>query len=188
MVQLRHDKAVRIIAKAVSKGQRGGNLVLVDAGAAARAAEEGCCFANRDRKRWDQVLTQLKIEECGSRPDMILFDDKEILLCEIKYCPDTRLQDQLKHAQDQHGQMTTTLAQKWPSRKVQVIPIMLGIGGTTYMEHTQQVLTRLGVAHDKSLKCCRKLTRHALASGTQISSTAYMLRGQHRATQPQQAG
>jgi ribonuclease HI len=177
----RHNGAVRLIAKAISKSSRGADLCFVDAGSEDKANAEGLTFAGRNRQQWLALKAKLLASNTTSRPDILLVEGgahasatAEITAIEIKYCPDTSPAAQLVRAQAQHQNLRTRI----DGRTVQVIPILLGIVGTTYSQHTLTALLGLGISRRNATKLLTKLTRHALRHAVLLASSSYAARRQ----------
>jgi hypothetical protein len=175
----RHNGAVRLIAKALSKGGQGGNLCFVDAGSEDKANAEGLTFAGKNRREWHVLKEKLLSNDTKSRPDIMLVvgganasDSAPITAIEIKYCPDTKPGPQLERARAQHRHLRTRVG----SRTITLIPIMLGITGTTYSDLTLSPLLELGISRQHAKKLLAKLTRHALRHAVLLSKIAYAAR------------
>jgi ribonuclease HI len=67
--------------------------------------------------------------------------ESEFAIIEIKYCSDTKPQEQENNANTQHTQLHSLLTRTWGC-KVTLHTILLGVGGTIYtsMEHTMHTL------------------------------------------------
>ncbi|KAL6759984.1 hypothetical protein V8C86DRAFT_2561675 [Haematococcus lacustris] len=103
---------------------------------------------------------------------------KRVTIIEIKYCSDSRWTDQLDRALNQHTNLAQTLRKE--GHRVEIRPILLGIGGITYEAHTRQHLLALGVTQDNTTKLLHKLTRHAVETAHSIAKTSYRLRATKR--------
>ena len=130
----------------------------------------------------------------GSRPDAIMVvpltpqrhwprtpqdlpeSERRIILIEIKYCSDTDPSAQQSKALGQHEALMKTLASK--GANVQLVPILLGIGGTVYEEHTRQPLLSLGVTPAAITKVLNKLNRLAAKWAASLVGTRRQL--EHR--------
>jgi len=78
-------------------------------------------------------------------------------LIEIKYCEDTRPEHQLAAAQQQHAQLCKLI----DAKAVTLHPILLGVGGTCYIEHTLNQFKNLGLSHQRAMKLARELHAHS---------------------------
>ncbi|KAL6748057.1 hypothetical protein V8C86DRAFT_2888883 [Haematococcus lacustris] len=103
---------------------------------------------------------------------------KRVTIIEIKYCSDSRWTDQLDKALNQHTNLAHTIRKE--GHMVEIIPILLGIGGITYEAHTRQHLLALGISQDNTTKLLHKLTRHAVETAHSIAKTTYRLRAAKR--------
>ena len=191
-----HNVAARIIAKAISKGALGGNMVYTDIGSTANMTEQGLPFshpiANRTLPQW--LLPHLQPSELKttSRPDIILVLPKneditaqahictahpstwEVHLVEIKYCDDTRPDAQLKNARVQHSRLMEILRAQG-CRQIKMHTILLGVVGTIYKDHTDIPLGSLGLDHSKIKKVAHQLHIHSIQYATKIVNTRHKL-------------
>jgi len=85
------------------------------------------------------------------RPKDLNIPQRKIHLIEIKYCEDTRLQNQLSAAQEQHKGLCSILQ----GASISLHTILLGVGGTDYNNHTLDTFKELGldVQRVKKLPC-----------------------------------
>ena len=88
-------------------------------------------------------------------------------LIEIKYCEDTRPENQLAAAQEQHSQLEIQLA----GAQVTLCTIFLGVGGTIYIPHTLNQLTELGLDSQKAKDLARKLHCHSVQYAHKLTTT-----------------
>jgi len=104
---------------------------------------------------------------------------RDIHLVEIKYCEDTRPQNQLNAAKEQHRDLYKILQ----GASITLHIILLGVGGTIYNIHTLKPFKELGLDFQRVQKLASKLhvhsvnfaaklvhTRRALSSSTIINS------------------
>jgi hypothetical protein len=199
MVTERHNAAGRMIAKAVSKGAQGGNIVSIDVGCAARVQATGIDTAEmstRHLPEWlvpDDMRAALRNSGSESRPDMVLvaahkdahwtaadkhpstleWDQRVVTTVEIKFCVDTSYNTQLEAANAQHTKLHELLTAR--GSHVSHIAILLGIGGTIYTEHTKQQLAQLGIAPTQLTKLLSKLNRLAATWAGALVSTRRQL-------------
>jgi hypothetical protein len=176
MVAERHNAAGRLIAKAIGKGTQGGNIVCMDVGSEARLRASGIeteDISTRHLPTWllpEDARAILRGHE--SRPDLVLVASKGdsrhqgdprnmptnqlcITTVELKYCADTMFTNQLEQAQTQHARLIELFKER--GSEVKHIPILLGIGGTIYKEHTKARLAELGVEPGNMTKLLYKL-------------------------------
>ena len=81
------------------------------------------------------------------------------LIVEVKTCVDTRYTDQLANAMSQHAALADALRTGEPGTQVRVIPILAGVGGSIYREHTLKALEGLGVSPDRAAAACARIHR-----------------------------
>eukprot|EP00983_Pelagomonas_calceolata_P061822 1146993-Pelagomonas_calceolata.AAC.5 len=75
---------------------------------------------------------------------LLLEQDHHIKDCTItQYCEDTRPQHQLNAAKQQHADLCKLISAKAAT----IHPILLGVGGTIYTEHTLKQFKQLGLDH-----------------------------------------
>ena len=177
----RHNRAGRLILRAVSKGERGNDLVMADVGAHAKCAEAGAptldcnsipntlipCKPGANKE--EQMLHAKTLRRL--KPDALLVShgrhktDTKVEIVEIKYCIDTRPERQLSRAREQHNELKDLLAaQGFLPSNITVIPILIGVSGTVYTEYTKLALEKLGVPHAKTRTCISKLHTEAIRS------------------------
>ena len=201
MITERHNAAGRLVLKAISKGALGGCLVAADVGRADKlpGALEGVA-GMRSPPAWLGLGT---VGRSTSRPDGILVvptgsdgpyagvtaplqslrpDEYTVHLVEIKYCPDTRVEDQLARADDQHAALREQLERRG-SQVVQTT-VLLGAGGTVYKQHTVDALRTLGVNGERLLKITNKLNRLAADWAASIIGTRRKLETNRRPQAP----
>ncbi len=112
--------------------------------------------ANRTLPQW--LLPNLLADELRScsRPDAIGTKNGhqrdiqaihplrwDVHLIEVKYCDDTRPEQQLARVTGQHNGLKHALAQQ--CHKVSLHTILIGVMGTTYKCHTDLPLSKLGL-------------------------------------------
>ncbi|KAJ9523746.1 hypothetical protein QJQ45_019942, partial [Haematococcus lacustris] len=141
MVQERHNGAGRLIAKAISKGTLGGYISFADTGSWEKGAKDNLDLPN------DTLHTTLRAlglktatTKNTTRPDTLMVIPtmktgkrgkaiKRVIIIEIKYCSDSRWTDQLDKALTQHTHLAQTIRKE--DHMVEIVPILLGIGGIT---------------------------------------------------------
>ncbi|KAJ9515865.1 hypothetical protein QJQ45_008751 [Haematococcus lacustris] len=190
MVQERHNGAGRLIAKAISKGTLGGYISFADTGSWEKGAKEDLDLPN---DTLHTTLRSLGLKTAATknttRPDILMVMPptktgtrgkaiKRVTIIEIKYCSDSRWTDQLDKALNQHTNLAHTIRKE--GHMVEIIPILLGIGGITYEAHTRQHLLALGISQNNTTKLLHKLTRHAVETAHSIAKTTYRLRAAKR--------
>ena len=66
------------------------------------------------------------------QPHLLNVNNRHVHLIEIKYCEDTRPEHQLEAAKQQHARLCELI----DAKAITIHPILLGVGGTCYIEHT----------------------------------------------------
>jgi len=100
--------------------------------------------------------------------------DISVKIIEIKYCTDTKPDDQLQRAKEQHLDLVQQLiAHGYLADMITIITLLIGVSGTIYKKHTQEALKSLGVAHTQVKTCVSKAHKEA-----------YQIAARHR-TNPQ---
>ena len=88
-------------------------------------------------------------------------------LIEIKYCEDTRPEHQLAAAQQQHAHLCKLI----DAKAVTIHPILLGVGGTCYTEHTLNQCKILGLYHQRAMKLACRLHAHSAIYAHKLVTT-----------------
>ena len=102
--------------------------------------------------------------------------DRDIHLMELKFCSDTKPEETLAVAQDQHKHTIQSLRTR-PLRgahrnnRVSLHTILIGVAGTYYNNYTINPLTELGLNHEKAQTLAKSLQCHAVKALTKIQST-----------------
>jgi hypothetical protein len=123
----------------------------------------------------EEIMTQ--INDPDSRPDITLYSTdntdgitcRKITLLEIKYCVDTKPEDQHAAAQAQHATLMTTL-EAAPNTSAELITILLGTAGYIYLE-THDQLQKLGIQGRVLKSLITNLHVQAVKSLTSIVGT-----------------
>jgi hypothetical protein len=144
MYLARHHQAGRQILKAILKGERAAEAAYADVGA-------------KDQMEKDEVPKidtrhQFKLPPNSTRPDIVLVTRKprtkhkfsNITLVELKFCRDSDPTPQLNRATDQHTALKDHLEQQYQC-SIQITPILIGVTGAIYHNHTAAALQQLGV-------------------------------------------
>ena len=170
----RHDKAVRHIVTAIQRGRRGGFLVSMDAGSADRCEADGIAAVPRNipaealpKNMPTQVVDAVTKH---SRPDAFLVRPPEAnrgryeyIILEVKYCRDTDPAGrQLERAEQQHEALAAAIREADPRAQVTYVPVMLGVAGAIYKQHTIEQLKKVGVVEGPLKTLARKLNVHAV--------------------------
>ena len=133
-----------MILKAVRAGSKGTTVIQADVGSQEKQARSGLRPLPNDiptkylaaRKR-SRTATHA---EGRSRPDFTLYSEQQtegktirkFTLVEIKYCTDTRPQDQLERATEQHQSLLQQLTRSAPNTEAELVVILLA----TSIKHT----------------------------------------------------
>jgi len=155
MVTERHNIASRLVIKTLNKGDFGGNIIFTDTGSETRMTQQSLVLpahvANRTLPQW--LLQNLSADELRScsRPNAICIQPVgtknghqrdiqdvhpshwDVHLIEENYCDDTRPEQQLARATEQHNGLEHALAQQ--CHKVSLHTILIGVMGTIYKYH-----------------------------------------------------
>ena len=111
-----------------------------------------------------QATAQAKGGMSSKKPDILLTvpaQDAGLprhVIVEVKTCSDTRFREQLCKAKEQHAGLATALA-AGGTHTAEVLPILVGVGGSIYKEHTIDALTKLGVSRNRAREGCAKIHR-----------------------------
>ena len=105
---------------------------------------------------------------------------------EFKYCEDTRPENQLQRATQQHAQLLTHLRDQG-YHKVELQAILSGVMGTIYTKHTDEPLHRLGLDYHQIKTLTHLLNKHAIQCATQLMNTRNN-KALHKANCGQDAG
>jgi len=101
------------------------------------------------------------------QPHLLNATQRHVHLIEIKYCEDTRPEHQLAAAQQQHAHLCKLI----DAKAVTIHPILLGVGGTCYTEHTLNQFKKLGLDHQRATKLARQLHAHSAIYGHKLVTT-----------------
>jgi len=92
---------------------------------------------------------------------------RDIHLVEIKYCEDTRPQNQLNAAKEQHKDLCNILL----GASVTLHIILLGVGGTIYNTHTLKPFKDLGLNSQRVKKLASKIHVHSVNLAAKLVQT-----------------
>jgi hypothetical protein len=154
----RHNDAGAAIVAAIYKGIRGGELLTADVGLNRRKETEGLPQQLHLRKKIpreslpDTMPDTLKEQLAHqSIPDVLLYrydtetSTRHYTIVEIKYCRDTKPEDQEARATAQHQQLQSTLQAADPGARIVYCTLMLGVSGTIYNNFIEHMTRNLGV-------------------------------------------
>ena len=197
----RHNKIGRIIIRAIAKGNRGGEICSMDLGSGEKAAADGVGL-QVPRSVPPDILPCLQAQALRKlKPDVLLVSgsmltpqaNRQVHMIELKCCQDTSPEAQLQRPIEQHqGLQVQLIAAGYSPGSIHIVPILVGVSGTIYQQHTLEALHKLGVTranarqcasklHEQAIKCMHSIvtTRHALSH-----STAHSNNGCTRAPHP----
>lgn len=163
-VTLRHNDAGTAIVEAIAQGSKGGHLISTDVGwqcrhqgdeqlppaACTRYIPVDALPCTIPVKMRQQLAKQ-------SIPDAMLYTceggTREYTIVEIKYCRDTRPDEQRARASAQHQALKEAIETHDPHAKVTLVPLMLGVSGVIYKTMVSAMEEKLGVkgAHLRTL-------------------------------------
>jgi len=98
----------------------------------------------------------------------------DVHLIEVKYCDDTRPEQQLARAIEQHIELKHALVQQ--CHKVSQHTILIGVMGTIYKCHTELPLSKLGLDWCRVRKLTFDLNNHSIQYATKIINTSRRLK------------
>ncbi len=98
----------------------------------------------------------------------------DVRLIEVKYCDDTRPEQQLARATEQHYGLKHALAQQ--CHKVSLHTILIGVMGTIYKCHTDLPLSKLGLDRCRVRKLSLDQNTHSIQYATKILNTSRRLK------------
>ena len=101
-----------------------------------------------------------------TRPENLPWQRRTTHLIEIKYCEDTRPEQQLQAAHAQHGSLRRSIA---GDHVLHVI--LLGVGGVIYIPHTLVPLKSLGLDSQRAKSLALKLHAHSVRYAHKLVQT-----------------
>ena len=184
----RHNRGGRIILTGIYKGNLGGRIVSADVGTKEKCEEDKAPHIIATNPTVTLPPKQGCTEEEHSqhqasmrklRPDIVLAtadtgtpSDRTIHIVEVKFCKDTDHKHQLESSLNQHKTLVEALTDYgYDPLKIHVVPILIGVSGTIYKEHTKQSLTKLGLSEGQVNKCISRLHTLAVKSLHSIVTT-----------------
>eukprot|EP00983_Pelagomonas_calceolata_P034891 1093132-Pelagomonas_calceolata.AAC.1 len=88
---------------------------------------------------------------------------------EVKYCKDTRPENQLEASKQQHCNLCRDISR--PSDKVTLHTSLLCVGGVVYTPHTLEPLKELGLDTHTDIRLALKLHAHFVQYAFKLAST-----------------
>ena len=154
---LRHNEAGTAIVEAIQAGVKGNQLVAADIGVNKRRKARG-----KEKLAVSRVIPldalprgmPAEVKESirsTSIPDALLYTFnrkkrcREYTLVELKYCRDTRPEDQEARAEQQHLHIVQALKAHDTTAKVKHCKLMLGVSGAMYQSTIQHLKEDLGI-------------------------------------------
>jgi hypothetical protein len=155
-VSKRHNKAGTAIVTAIRAGTKGATLIAADVGLHVHSTDEAEHSAlprtiplNLLPKTMPLTVKQ-RITR-ASIPDIFMYeevhtnDQRKYTIVEIKYCRDTRQEEQEARANQQHATMHQLIQQYDPSATIEYYVIMLGVSGVLYEATIKCLSEQLGI-------------------------------------------
>ena len=170
----RHNRAVCLIQKAISKAAQGNNYMVMDAGKQDELPETVSMQRMPDTLRPPHIL---QVDWHKFRPDLVMITGMladeipthgmklHMEMVEVGYCSDTNHETKIQEKQEQHKQLLTILREA--GHTVRYHPITLGTTGTIRVE-ALTTLQQLGLTLPHALKTMNKLHQNAISSATDI--------------------
>jgi hypothetical protein len=171
----RHDKAVRMIHKALQKSSQGGFYSIVDAGPMADLLNDAAngkripewMLPDIDpltRKKMRPDILRIKGLRVNATPEEVQAAHERkgeliMQIIEVGYAPDTRWRDTLAKKQTQHSQLKAAL--ETAGWTVEEHLIILGRTGTCY-NHTLNTLQQLGMHKEAAVTLMVNLHMHSV--------------------------
>jgi len=152
----RHHTLGRIILKAITQGRKGTYLQMADLGKLDKLTANGTPLPHMIPE-WllPQTWTtaERKKAQTKYKPDALIIENPKklrapdptlkILIIEFKQCRDIDPEYQLQAAYEQHKELRNILTEQ--GYQCEIVPVLLGVVGTIYKEHTQNTLDKLGI-------------------------------------------
>jgi len=169
-VTLRHNDAGTLIVEAIANGSKGGHLLATDVGWRRRhLIQEGQPLPSAATTRHIPVgnlptTIPLHVRQQLAKhsiPDALMYHceggTREYTIVEIKYCRDTRPEDQQARAEAQHTVLKEAIEQHDNTAKVTLVTLMLGVSGVIYKSMAAALEEKLGVTGDHLRSLLTKL-------------------------------
>jgi len=161
--------------KAVRAGKAGTTVIQADVGSQDKQMRAGLAPLPHDIPPTYFAAAPTEDDANRSRPDFTLYHEvsteegatRRFTLAEVKYCVDTKPQDQLDRAKAQHAALACRLKQA-PNTTVDTVVILLGNAGYIYETHTKEQLARLGIQGSALKSLLTNLHVQAIKSLTTI--------------------
>jgi hypothetical protein len=188
----RHDKAVRMIHKALQKSSQGGFYSIVDAGPMADLLNDAAngkripewMLPDIDpltRKKMRPDILRIKGLRVNATPEEVQAAHERkgelvMQIIEVGYAPDTRWRDTLAKKQAQHSQLKAAL--ELAGWTVEEHVIILGRAGTCY-NHTLNTLQQLGMHKEAAVTLMTSLHMHSATKLREIVLARRKLENSH---------
>jgi len=152
----RHNKAGTAIVRAIRAGNKGAALVAAGVGLRIHSKDNEDPLTLPRTVPFDMLprtmpRTVKHTLTCASIPDIFLYEEdpktqrRKYTIVEIKYCRDTRQEDQEARAEQQHAAMQQQLKQYDPLSTVECCVLLLGVSGVIFKQTVQRLTDKLGV-------------------------------------------
>jgi hypothetical protein len=156
---LRHNNAGALIVEAIYMGEKGHHLIAADAGLNKRRRAEGEAPLDLTRTIPESALPTsipktVRAKLCKQRiPDDFVYNYNryrstrrmEYTVVEIKYCRDTKHEEQEARAVEQHKSLVDALNKYAAAAEVKYCVLLLGVGGVIYLDFSRMLSEDLGV-------------------------------------------
>jgi ribonuclease HI len=188
----RHDKAVRMIHKALQKSSQGGFYSIVDAGPMADLLNDAAngkripewVLPDIDpltRKKMRPDILRIKGLRVNATPEEVQAAHERkgelvMQIIEVGYAPDTRWRDTLAKKQAQHSQLKAAL--EMAGWTVEEHVVILGRAGTCY-NHTLNTLQQLGMHKEAAVTLMTSLHMHSATKLREIVLARRKLENSH---------
>jgi hypothetical protein len=174
----RHNTAGRLIMKAIATGLYGTSLYAADVGRKDLMDQEDLEHLDWGLPDWLKKKGQ-EHTKWPSRPDGLMIlnakndgdavvdglmpqvkTDSAILLLEVKYCADYKRMEKIADCIEQHRATVALLKQWYPLARIEVCPLVLGTGGSIYLDFKRR-MEMLGVKGNAYRLLANKLNANA---------------------------
>ena len=180
----RHNAVGRIIIRAILKGSKGGEICSMDLGSGEKVAAAGVGIPV-PRFVPPEIIPLLQARDLHKlKPDVLMVSgnlatplaSRQVHIVELKCCQDTRPEASLQRATEQHSELRQQLiAAGYNSSNIQIVPILIGVSGTIYQQHTIEALQKLGVTRADARHCASKLHTQSIKRMHSIVTTRHAL-------------
>jgi hypothetical protein len=187
----RHNRAARILVKAISKGSMGAGLRQADIGCTEKLLQAGLTLDNAHRRISREMLPRDvanndAVYNSLSRPDATLVTTlpQRIDVIEVKVCRDTDRSTQLERAEKQHSTLISHLRRMYHDT-VHLNTFAFGATGTIYQDNLDLLVT-LGVGRPDAKRALQKIHKslvqdlHTIVCARRAQEGKPYSKGRHR--------